>query len=105
MVRRVAVETRGARLDGAIMNYAPSNELGVVLLFAQVAPKYRIRVDKIQAAFPDCLAYRSIGGKEKRIRIEFEYRSKSFKAHRHNPKKCDMIVCWEHDWPNVPDSI
>ncbi len=68
MVRRVAVETRGARLDGAIMNYAPSN-------------------------------------KEKRIRIEFEYRSKSFKAHRHNSKRCDMIVCWEHYCPNVPDSI
>ena len=41
MVRRVAVETRGARLAGAKMNNAPSNELGAVLLFAQVAPKYR----------------------------------------------------------------
>jgi hypothetical protein len=41
MVRRVAVEARGARLAGAKMNNAPSNELGAVLLFAQVAPKYR----------------------------------------------------------------
>jgi hypothetical protein len=97
--------TRPARLEGAAMNYAPVNELGVVLLFAQVAKKYRIRVDHIQARFPDCIAYQTIGGREKQIRIEFEYRSKHFVAHGHDKKKCDMIVCWEHDWVRCPPRI
>lgn len=87
------------------MNYAPVNELGVVLLFAQIAKRYRLRVDHIQAAFPDCVAYQTIGGREKKIRIEFEYRSKSFVAHGHDPRKCDMIVCWEHDWTQCPPNI
>ena len=97
--------TRPERLEGAAMNYAPVNELGVVLLFAQVAKKYRIRVDSIQARFPDCIAYQSIGGKAKELRIEFEFRSKSFEVHRHDQKKCDMIVCWEHDWVRCPPRI
>lgn len=97
--------TRPQRLDGAAMNYAPVNELGVVLLFAQVAKKYRIRVDNIQARFPDCIAYQTIGGEEKQLRIEFEFRSKSFDRHRHDKKKCDMIVCWEHDWVRCPPRI
>jgi hypothetical protein len=97
--------TRPPRLEGAAMNYAPVNELGVVLLFAQVAKKYRIRVDSIQARFPDCIAYQSIGGKDKELRIEFEFRSKSFEVHRHDQNKCDMIVCWEHDWVRCPPRI
>ena len=87
--------TRPPRLEGAAMNFAPVNELGVVLLFAQVAKRHRIRIDHIQAAFPDCIAYRTVGGKDKRLRIEFEYRSKHFVPHGHNPRQCDMIVCWE----------
>ena len=97
--------TRPERLEGAAMNYAPVNELGVVLLFAQVSKKYRIRVDHIQVRFPDCIAYQSIGGKDKELRIEFEFRSKSFEVHGHDQKKCDMIVCWEHDWVRCPPRI
>jgi hypothetical protein len=33
------------------------------------------------------------------VRIEFEYESRSFKLHRHDPKACDLIVCWEHNRP------
>lgn len=97
--------SRPQRLERAAMNLAPVNELGVVLLFPQVAKRYRIRVDSIQSAFPDCIAYRTVGGKEKRLRIEFEYRSKHFHLHRHPVNKCDMIVCWEHDWVTCPSSI
>ena len=34
---------------------------------------------------------------KKEIIIEFESRSKNFKG-KHDPKKCDLIVCWEDDW-------
>jgi hypothetical protein len=76
--------------------------MGVVFLFAAVAKKLGFRIEKIRAAYPDCIAYRHIGNKEKRVGIEFEFRSSSFKAHRHDPKECDCIVCWHHDWPSVP---
>jgi hypothetical protein len=32
------------------------------------------------------------------IKAEFEYNSSSFYAHRHDPAKCDLIICWLHDW-------
>ena len=64
-----------------------------------------MRIERIQAAYPDCIAYQRTGGKEKRIRMEFEYRSRNFRTHGHLAKNCDWIVCWEHDWPNAPKNL
>ena len=36
------------------------------------------------------------------MRIEFEYNSKNFLEHGHNPDECDIIVCWEHNWKDCP---
>jgi hypothetical protein len=76
-----------------------------LLLFANIAKKLQFRVEKIRGQFPDCIAYRHVGNSEKRVRIEFEFKSSSFKAHGHDPKGCDCIVCWHHDWPTVPRHI
>ena len=92
-------------IEGAPLRYAPVNELGVVFLFAHVARKKRVRVDEIRPGFPDCIGYQKIHGAEKRIRIEFEYKSRNFKQHRHDPRKCDWLVCWEHNWPDAPKSL
>jgi hypothetical protein len=98
-------ERRPNTLKDAPMQYAPRNELGVVFLFAHVAKKLQFRIEGIRPRFPDCIAYRRAGDVEKRMTIEFEFRSSNFRSHRHNPKECDCIVCWHHDWPDVPDSI
>lgn len=92
-------------LKGAPLQYAPTNELGVVFLFAHVAKRLQFRIEEIRAAFPDCIAYRHAGESEKRVRIEFEFRSSNFKAHRHDARQCDCIVCWRHDWPDVPNRL
>jgi hypothetical protein len=92
-------------LKNAPMEYAPANELGVVFLFAHVARRLQFRIDEIRPRFPDCIAYRRRGDSERKIRIEFEFRSSSFKAHRHDSGKCDVIVCWHHDWPDVPKGL
>jgi len=77
------------RLDNAPLDYAPQNELGVVFLFSHLARRRcGLRVQQIKAGYPDCIATK--GGK--RVRIEFEYRSRSFKSHRHEAKKCDWLV-------------
>lgn len=92
-------------IEGVALKYAPVNELGVVFLFATIAKKMRMRVELIQAAFPDCIAYRKTGRGERKVRIEFEYKAKNFVAHKHDPKQCDMIVCWENNWANAPKHI
>lgn len=97
--------TRSDVQEGAPIRYAPENELGVVFLFAHLARKWRVRIDAIRSAFPDCIAYQKVHGKEKLVRIEFEYRSRNFQMHRHDHKKCDWIVCWEHNWPDVPNTL
>lgn len=89
-------------LQGAPLRYAPNNEMGVVFLFSHLCRRMQLHVQSVQAGFPDCIALQRVGGKERRIRIEFEFRSSSFRAHGHPSDGCDWIVCWEHDWPDVP---
>ena len=92
-------------LRNAPLEYAPVNELGVVFLFSQIARRRGFRIVEIRPQFPDCLANRRVGDAEKPCRIEFEFRSSNFRAHGHDPKGCDLIVCWQHDWPDVPRTL
>jgi hypothetical protein len=88
--------------DGAPLDYAPNNEMGVIYLFSHLARRrYGLHVEKVRAGFPDCIAYRQ----GKRVRIEFEFRSHNFCTHGHCLTDCDWIVCWIHDWPGVPSHI
>jgi len=98
-------DKRPVALKNAPMEYAPKNELGVVFLFAHVARKLQFRIEEIRPQFPDCIAYRRSGDSETRVRIEFEFRSSRFKAHRHKASECDLIVCWHDDWPDAPSSL
>jgi hypothetical protein len=87
------------------LRFAPTNELGVVFLFSHLCRRMQLHVESVQAGFPDCIARQRVGGKERRVRIEFEFRSSSYRAHGHPLDGCDWIVCWEHDWPGVPSTI
>ena len=85
--------------------YAPLNEAGVILLFSRVMSDLGIVYESSPTAFPDMIGrIRTERGFEKR-RIEFEYRSSSFKQHGHDPNNCDLIVCWEHDWKDCPIEV
>jgi hypothetical protein len=101
---RRGTSKRSEVLEGANLHYAPENELGVVYLFAHLAKRLRLKVDWIGSRFPDCIAYQKTDRGEKEIRIEFEYRSRNFKGH-HPHHKCDWIVCWEHNWPDMPKRL
>jgi len=62
-------------------------------------------VEGVGTGFPDCEAKRSVSGKGdvwERVRIEFEYRSRNFIEHGHRSDECDVLVCWEHNWPDCP---
>lgn len=68
----------------------------------RILTKKSFYIEEIRPQFPDYIAYRRMGDSERKCRIEFEFRSSNFKAHRHDSGKCDVIVCWHHDWPDVP---
>lgn len=90
-------------LEGAPLRFAPENELGVVFLFASMAKRLGLSsVDMIRPGFPDCIAYQRTGKGERRVRIEFEYKSRNF---NHDARKCDWLVCWEHNWPDSPPNL
>jgi hypothetical protein len=66
------------------------------MLFGRHADALGFTVTSAQQPFPDCTAkYRG-----KRVRIEFEFESRHFETHGHDPNGCDLIVCWRHIWPN-----
>lgn len=90
------------RESGIIMKI-PVNEMGVVSLFSQYAQSLGYVIMEIQAPFPDATLYDIETGNL--LRIEFEYKSKNFRKHKHDPNKCDLIICWEHNWNSCPLSV
>ncbi|MGE5321933.1 MAG: homing endonuclease associated repeat-containing protein [Actinomycetota bacterium] len=96
----------GEPLSLAPMATAPTNEAGVMFLFATLARELGFVVLKVQKGFPDCEALRRLAnGKWQRVRIEFEFASRNFVLHGHDGKSCDLIVCWEHNWGECPVEV
>jgi hypothetical protein len=93
----------GAPLPWPELAHAPVNELGVVFVFGMMARRLGFVVHRLQAGFPDCIAMREVApGVWQRVRIEFEFESRNFKKHKHRKDKCDVIVCWKHNWKDCP---
>ena len=93
----------GAPLPWPELAHEPVNELGVVFVFGMMARKLGFVVHRLQAGFPDCIAMREVApGLWQRVRIEFEFESRNFLKHKHRKDKCDVIVCWKHNWKDCP---
>jgi hypothetical protein len=98
--------TYGNPIDFRGLRHEPVNENGVVFLFGMVARELGYLVEAIQAAYPDCEAKRQVApGKWQRVRIEFEFESRNFRDHGHPPERCDVIVCWRHNWQDCPTNL
>ncbi len=81
----------GPRSKMAGLRYEPVNESGVMYTFGRLAEKLGFEVERIQTAFPDCEAMREVAaGKWQRVKIEFEFESRNFLAHKHSPTGCDL---------------
>ena len=93
----------GEPIKHPAMANAPTNEMGVMVLFGALACDLGFVILRTQAAFPDCEALRRMdNGRMQRVLIEFEFESKNFLDHMHDPKGCDLIVCWKHGWTGSP---
>ncbi len=101
---------RGRSIVGDLINfrglvYSPLNENGVIFLFGKVIEDLNMYIEEIKPGFPDCVGRRFTGKGWELVSIEYEFRSSNFKDHKHDPKKCDIIVCWEHNWPDCPIEV
>jgi hypothetical protein len=71
-----------------------------------VARELGYLVEAVQGSFPDCEAKRRVSqGQWQPVSIEFEYASKNFVDHCHDPNNCDVIVCWIHNWKECPEHL
>jgi hypothetical protein len=95
----------GEPIDFRGLRHAPINEQGVVYLFGMVSRELGFSVEALQQGFPDCEG-KYLHDKSRKLwakaRIEFEFRASNFCEHCHNADECDVIVCWENDWPECP---
>lgn len=88
------------------MHHAPVNEAGVMFAFGVLARQLGFVVKRWQVEFPDCQAVREMAkGQWQDVNVEVEFESRNFLKHGHDPKKCDVIVCWVHNWPECPKWI
>lgn len=99
----------GEPIDLDILNYAPTSEQGVVVLFAAFMkdlPQHFVKMEFVRSGFPDACVIQKEGNLYARKYIEFEFRASSFKQHinteKHKNIKCDYVVCWENDFHTCP---
>jgi len=71
----------------------PQNELGVIVLFAQQCRDKGVEIMGISSAFPDA----TICYDGALYHAEFEFKASNFDQHGHDPRECDIIICWEDD--------
>lgn len=74
----------------------PQNELGVIVLFAKQAGSAGFDIAEIQSSFPDAIVEKE----GQRYKVEFEHLASNFQQHRHDARSCDLVICWENDWPD-----
>lgn len=102
-IENIQIHETGGILGVRGIVYEPINEQGVILLFAALCHDLGFMIEGIRSSFPDALLRRrNSKGTWNSCRAEFEYKSSSFKAHKHNPSQCDIVICWEHDWADCP---
>jgi hypothetical protein len=88
--------------------FAPTNEQGVVLLFATVFQDLGFVIEEIRTGYPDCEARRRVDGRDdlwEHVTIEFEFRSSGFRRGGHDAEACDLVVCWIDDWRECPVEV
>jgi len=80
--------------------------MGVVFLFGAMAEKLGFIVTWIGTQYPDVEAFREVApGRWQRVRVEVEFMSRNFLQHFHDPKECDLILCWENNWADCPVEV
>jgi hypothetical protein len=70
--------------------FVPENEMGVIVVFSRAL---EFEILDVRVEFPDV----RFEHKGEIYLAEFEYKSSSFRIHGHDPRGCDLVICWEKD--------
>lgn len=70
--------------------------MGTIVIFVQECARFGFEILKIQPDYPDAIIRKN--GVE--YRAEFEFDAKNFLAHQHDPRDCDIIICWKNNLKN-----
>ena len=95
----------GPPIDFRGLRHEPVNEQGVVFLFGKISEELGFSIEAIRTDYPDCDGKRLINKNKnlwEPVTVEFEYKSSNFLEHGHDPSKCDVIICWIHNWSESP---
>jgi len=89
---------------------SPVYEHEVIILFSKISEYLGMKIEVASPSFPDALLRLKKGKKWIYRRAEFEINSANFVSHKHlesmrKGKKCDMIICWKHDWKRIPKKL
>jgi hypothetical protein len=96
----------GQPMELRVMRWTPTNEMGVVALFVEFRKELGFPIiEIIRMGYPDAAVFQNSRKGHVRKYIEFEFKSSGFKAHLKDPRKCDYVVCWEHDWKACPQPV
>lgn len=72
----------------------PENEMGVIVRFShEIASMDGVSIVSIRTQYPDAILHVC----DKEIRAEFEYLASNFISHQHDPRECDLVICWIDD--------
>jgi len=77
----------------------PRNEAETIALYKLCQHRLGWRITHLQIAFPDAIIENEQG---KQLVAEFEFESKNFQAHGHDPDGCDIIIAYKDSWENPP---
>jgi hypothetical protein len=92
----------GALMRFRALDHAPTTENAVIFLFGLVAEELGFVLESVGVAFPDAVGRRRVAHGWRHVRIEFELMSRTFRDDGHKARDCDLIVCWEDNWPESP---
>lgn len=95
----------GELLRFRALDHEPTSESAVIFLFALVAEELGYVLETLGAGFPDAVGRRRVADGWRDVRIEFEYLSRNFRTYGHDPCGCDLIVCWQDNWPECPVEV
>jgi hypothetical protein len=73
--------------------FVPENEQGVIAVFFMGVGRSRWSVCHVGTTFPDVI----LELENKKWRVEFEFNASNFIKHKHDPRSCDLIICWNND--------
>jgi len=92
------------------LSRAPETEQEAIVLFSKLSRlSLKMKIESVGTRFPDALIKVKQGDVWQTKSAEFELYSSSFKSHmkdyKKDPKRCDMIICWEDDWEDKPKGL